>query len=92
MLGAVQGGATWDPSTGMPECLSPETDHRLQAATKLLMSTLDGNQMIPWTAPRLGPGMPASKLLLDLDRWAEIKWDKALDIVAAGIVSGVVEI
>jgi hypothetical protein len=36
--------------------------------------------------------MPGSKLLLDLDRWAEKKWKKSIDITAAGIVSGVVDI
>lgn len=53
---------------------------------------VDGKQMVPWTAPRLGPNMPASKLLLDLDSWAETKWKNSIDITGAGIVSGIVEI
>lgn len=53
---------------------------------------IDGNQMVPWTAPRLGPNMPASKLLLDLDEWADLRWKKSIDITGAGIVSGIIDI
>lgn len=65
---------------------------RLWVSTHMTALIADGKQIVPWTAPRLGPDMPASKLLLDLDKWAEDKWKKTIDITAGGIVSGVVDI
>lgn len=48
--------------------------------------------MVPGTASRLGPNMPASKFLTDMDNWTKKKWDGALDIVMSGVVCGVIEV
>ncbi|WWD16981.1 hypothetical protein CI109_101415 [Kwoniella shandongensis] len=59
---------------------------------KIHWSAFDLNQMIPGTASRLGPDMPASKLLLDLDEWATEKWNGDLDMVMSGTVCGVINV
>ncbi|KAK8864706.1 hypothetical protein IAR55_001960 [Kwoniella newhampshirensis] len=59
---------------------------------KIHWSAFDLNQMIPGTASRLGPDMPASKMLLDLDEWATEKWGGHLDMVMSGTVCGVIDV
>lgn len=52
----------------------------------------DINQMVPGTASRLGPDMPASKWLTEMDAWAKDKYNGGIDIVMSGIITGVIEI
>ncbi|WVF71126.1 hypothetical protein IAT40_005923 [Kwoniella sp. CBS 6097] len=59
---------------------------------KIHWSAVDINQMVPGTASRLGPDMPASKWLLDMDEWAKKKWDDSLEILMTGVVCGVIEL
>lgn len=54
--------------------------------------TVDVNQMVPGTASRLGPDMPASKWLMEVDEWAAAKWDGAMDILMSGTVAGIIQI
>ncbi|ORY22823.1 hypothetical protein BCR39DRAFT_550650 [Naematelia encephala] len=60
--------------------------------TTLSWSGIDLNQMVPGTALERGPDMPASKLLLDMDKWATEKWNDSLEILMYGAVTGVLEI
>ncbi|KIR69961.1 hypothetical protein I310_06278 [Cryptococcus deuterogattii CA1014] len=55
-------------------------------------SAFDINQMVPGTAARDGPDMPASKMLLDLASWSREKYNDDLDIIMSGIVCGVIEV
>lgn len=55
-------------------------------------SPKDINQMVPGTAARDGPDMPASKMLLDLASWSREKYNDDLDIIMSGIVCGVIEV
>lgn len=48
--------------------------------------------MVPGTASRRGPDMPASKWLMDLDAWAKEKFNDGLDICMNGLVVGVLEL
>lgn len=48
--------------------------------------------MVPGTASVMGPDMPASKMLLDLNEWALERWEGSLDIVLYGAVVGILEI
>ena len=57
-----------------------------------LTSLEDMNQMVPQTASRLGPDMPASKVLLDFAPWAEDHWQGAVDLFMFGAVTGMVEV
>ncbi|WVQ99736.1 hypothetical protein IAU59_006878 [Kwoniella sp. CBS 9459] len=59
---------------------------------KIHWSAVDINQMVPGTASRLGPDMPASKWLMDMDEWATAKWDDSLEILMTGVVCGVIEL
>jgi hypothetical protein len=54
--------------------------------------TIDGKQMVPGTASRLGPDMPASVLLMDMDRWMEDTWKGTMDVLMTGVVVGVEEV
>lgn len=47
--------------------------------------------MVPGTASRRGPDMPASKWLMDMDAWATEEYNDSLEIFMAGIVVGVIE-
>ncbi|OXG17593.1 hypothetical protein C367_05083 [Cryptococcus neoformans Ze90-1] len=55
-------------------------------------SAFDINQMVPGTAARDGPDMPASKMLLDLASWSREKYNDDLDLVMSGVVCGVIEV
>ncbi|ADV23802.1 hypothetical protein I305_05745 [Cryptococcus gattii E566] len=55
-------------------------------------SAFDINQMVPGTAARDGPDMPASKMLLDLASWSREKYNDDLDIIMSGVVCGVIEV
>lgn len=59
---------------------------------KIHWSAFDINQMVPGTAARDGPDMPASKMLLDLASWSREKYNDDLDIIMSGIVCGVIEV
>lgn len=48
--------------------------------------------MVPGTASRLGPDMPASKWLMSMDNWAREKYNDGMDILMSGVVVGVIEI
>lgn len=48
--------------------------------------------MVPGTAARRGPDMPASKWLMEVDEWAAERWNGAMDFVMTGTVAGVVEV
>lgn len=52
----------------------------------------DGNQMVPQTASRLGPDMPASKVMLDMDAFCADRWKGSLDVILGGIVTGVIDV
>jgi hypothetical protein len=52
----------------------------------------DLNQMVPGTASRRGPNMPASKWLMEVDDWATERWSGAMDIVITGAVAGIRDI
>jgi hypothetical protein len=54
--------------------------------------TTDGNQMVPQTASRLGPDMPASKVMLDMDAFCAERWKGSLDVILGGIVTGVIDV
>lgn len=54
--------------------------------------TADVNQMVPGTASRRGPDMPASKWLTEMDAWARAKYDDSLDMCMSGVITGVIEI
>lgn len=53
---------------------------------------IDVNQMVPGTAAEMGPGMPGSKLLMNLQEWAKVEYDDALEILTYAAVAGVVEV
>ncbi|WVR06737.1 hypothetical protein IAU60_003772 [Kwoniella sp. DSM 27419] len=55
-------------------------------------TAVDINQMVPGTASRMGPNMPASRWLLDMDKWTKERWDDSLDILMTGVVCGVIEV
>ncbi|WVW84285.1 hypothetical protein I302_106316 [Kwoniella bestiolae CBS 10118] len=55
-------------------------------------SAIDLNQMVPGTASRLGPEMPATKWLTSIDEWAEREYKGSLEIMMNGVVCGVIEI
>ncbi|KAL7420634.1 hypothetical protein Q5752_004585 [Cryptotrichosporon argae] len=55
-------------------------------------SAIDINQMVPGTAARLGPDMPASAFLMDMDAWAEATYGGALELLLSGVVVGVLEV
>ncbi|WVQ80122.1 hypothetical protein IAT38_002223 [Cryptococcus sp. DSM 104549] len=59
---------------------------------KIDWSAFDLNQMVPGTASRLGPNMPASKMLLDLSAWSVDRYQDDLDYVMSGVVCGVIEV
>lgn len=61
-------------------------------ALNIHYSALDLNQMVPGTASRLGPDMPASVFLMDADKWASEKWHDSLDFVMCGTVAGILTI
>lgn len=69
-----------------------ELDVRTREPLKLHYSALDLNQMVPGTAGRRGPDMPASVFLMDADQWASEKWNDSLDFVMCGTVAGVIEV
>lgn len=69
-----------------------ELDVRTQDPINLHYSALDLNQMVPGTAHRRGPDMPASVFLMDADEWAKDKWSESLDFVMCGTVAGVITI
>lgn len=48
--------------------------------------------MVPGTAARRGPDMPASKWLMQFDEWALDKYKGSLDICMNGVVVGVIEV
>ena len=48
--------------------------------------------MYPNTAPRLGPDLPASQLLAEVDAWANDKYKGSFDMLMYGAVTGVLEI
>ena len=54
--------------------------------------TSDLNQMVPGTASKRGPNMPASKWLTEMDKWSKKKYDGSLDICMNGVVCGVIEV
>lgn len=54
--------------------------------------TPDLNQMVPGTAARRGPDMPASKWLMEMDAWTKDKYADSLDICMNGVVVGVLEV
>lgn len=54
--------------------------------------TPDLNQMVPGTAAKRGPNMPASKWLTDMDNWSKKKYAGSLDICMSGVVCGVIEV
>lgn len=53
---------------------------------------IDLNQMVPGTAAEMGPDMPGSKVLLDLQEWAKVKYDDSLEILTYAAVAGSIEI
>ncbi|EIW65964.1 hypothetical protein TREMEDRAFT_70376 [Tremella mesenterica DSM 1558] len=55
-------------------------------------SAIDMNQMVPNTAPRLGPNMPASKLLTEIDSWAQNAFSGSIDLLMFGAVVGSIEV
>ncbi|WRT66692.1 uncharacterized protein IL334_003653 [Kwoniella shivajii] len=55
-------------------------------------SAVDMNQMVPGTASRLGPNMPASKWLTSIDEWAEEEYKGSLEIMSIGVVCGVIQV
>ncbi|WWC62230.1 uncharacterized protein I303_104826 [Kwoniella dejecticola CBS 10117] len=55
-------------------------------------SAVDLNQMVPGTASRLGPNMPASKWLTAIDEWADSEYGGSLEIMMNGVVCGVIEV
>ncbi|WWC69875.1 uncharacterized protein I206_103818 [Kwoniella pini CBS 10737] len=55
-------------------------------------SAVDLNQMVPGTSNRLGPNMPATKWLNEIDNWAENEYKDSLEIMMNGIVCGVIEV
>ncbi|WWC88985.1 uncharacterized protein L201_003900 [Kwoniella dendrophila CBS 6074] len=59
---------------------------------KIHWSAIDMNQMVPGTASRLGPNMPASKWLSEIDEWAEKEYEGSLEIMMNGVVCGVIEV
>jgi hypothetical protein len=67
---------------------------RLEPGEKLRIhfNGVDKNQMVPGTASRLGPDMPASRWLMAMDDWARETYDDSLDIVMSGIIAGVLEV
>ena len=40
----------------------------------------------------MGPDMPASKMLMDLDAWGTERWGGCLDFLMYGMVVGVIEV
>lgn len=48
--------------------------------------------MVPGTASVMGPDMPASMMLMDMDAWATERWGGSLDMLMYGAVAGVLEI
>lgn len=48
--------------------------------------------MVPGTASRLGPDMPASKFLIEMDEWIEEKWKGTMDVLMVGVIVGILEI
>ncbi|BEJ13055.1 hypothetical protein CspHIS471_0302290 [Cutaneotrichosporon sp. HIS471] len=59
---------------------------------RLHWSAMDLNQMVPGTAPRLGPDMPASKWLTALDDWGREHYSGGVDICMNGVVVGVLTV
>lgn len=68
------------------------TDDGTPKTLDIHYSALDLNQMVPGTASRLGPDMPASVFLMDADKWASGKWNDSLDFVMCGTVAGIISI
>ncbi|WWD03211.1 hypothetical protein V865_001261 [Kwoniella europaea PYCC6329] len=67
---------------------------RMDVGEKLQIhwTAIDLNQMVPGTASRLGPEMPASKWLTSIDQWAEKEYEGSLEIMMNGVVCGVIEV
>lgn len=65
---------------------------RNEGPLSIQWSAIDLNQMVPGTASTMGPDMPASKMLMDLDAWGTEKWDDSLDFLLYGVVAGVIEV
>jgi hypothetical protein len=65
-----------------------EPDQKLQVH----YSGVDKHQMVPGTASRLGPDMPASRWLMDMDQWAFDKYASGVDMCMSGIIAGVIEV
>lgn len=61
-------------------------------ACKRIQLTPDLNQMVPGTAAKRGPDMPASKWLMEMDEWSKKHYEGSLDICMSGVVAGVVEV
>ena len=53
---------------------------------------IDLNQMVPGTAKELGPDMPGSIMLMDLQEWAKEKYDDSLEILTYAAVAGIIEV
>jgi len=62
-------------------------DEKLQ----IHFSGVDKHQMVPGTASRLGPNMPASRWLMAMDAWAKDYYDDGIDICMSGIICGILE-
>lgn len=69
-----------------------ELDVRTTNPINIHYSALDLNQMVPGTAHRRGPDMPASVFLTDADTWATEKWKGSLDFVMCGTVAGIITV
>jgi len=48
--------------------------------------------MVPGTASTMGPDMPASKMLMDLNEWGKERWGGSVDMLLYGNVAGNIEI
>jgi len=53
---------------------------------------IDLNQMVPGTASQMGPDMPGSIMLMDLQEWAKEKYNDSLEILTYAAVSGIVDV
>lgn len=56
------------------------------------LTLADLNQMVPGTAYARGPDMPASKWLIDMDKWATEKYNDSLELLMSGVVVGNIEV
>ena len=63
-----------------------------QRCIKLLTICEDLKQMVPGTAMTMGPDMPASKMLMDLDAWGTDRWGGSMDFLMYGAVVGVIDV